>query len=153
MKNRRRAESAEQVLDDYEFLTAKESKELLRSLPQPTPGTALDVFIWERECGSVERFAAKVGYHPNRISALKSAARGISPASFVASSRHTSSTRKLVSFGVSGCWDSDRRLDLPGDQIIAYGTFGKEASHRHSSAGVVPEGGTRSGSRRHTRYE
>ena len=82
MKNRRRAESAEQVLDDYEFLTAKESKELLRSLPQPTPGTALDVFIWERECGSVERFAAKVGYHPNRISALKSAARGISPRLF-----------------------------------------------------------------------
>ena len=36
------------------------------------------MFIWEHEYGNVKRFAAKVGYHPNRISALKSATRGIS---------------------------------------------------------------------------
>ena len=69
---------APRVVESEEFLSAEESEELLRSLPQPTPGTALDVFIWEFECGSVKRFAAKVGYHPNRISALKSATRGIS---------------------------------------------------------------------------
>lgn len=66
------------VVESEEFLSPEESEELLRSLPQPTPGTALDVFIWEHESGSVKRFAAKVGYHPNRISALKSATRGIS---------------------------------------------------------------------------
>ena len=36
------------------------------------------MFIWEFEVGNVKKFAAKVGYHPNRISALKSATRGIS---------------------------------------------------------------------------
>jgi hypothetical protein len=70
------------VVESEEFLTPEESEELLRSLSQPTPGTALDVFIWEFECGSVKRFAAKVAYHPNRISALKSASRGISPRLF-----------------------------------------------------------------------
>jgi plasmid maintenance system antidote protein VapI len=69
---------AAKVVESEEFLSAEESDELLRSLPQPTPGTALDVFVWEFESGSVKRFAAKVGYHPNRISALKSATRGIS---------------------------------------------------------------------------
>jgi hypothetical protein len=66
------------VVESEEFLSTEESEELLHSLAQPTPGTALDVFIWERESGHVKRFAAKVGYHPNRISALKSATRGIS---------------------------------------------------------------------------
>ncbi len=78
MKNCQNMESPEQMPDDSEFLTPEESEELLRSLPQPTPGTALDVFIWEFESGSVKRFAAKIGYHPNRISALKSATRAIS---------------------------------------------------------------------------
>jgi hypothetical protein len=67
-----------QVVESREFLTAEESAVFLKSIAQPTPGTYLDMFIWELECGSVKRFAAKVGYHPNRISALKSATRGIS---------------------------------------------------------------------------
>ena len=71
-------ESDEHVVDSYEFLTPEESEALLRSLPQPTPGTALDVFIWEFEYGDIMRFAAKVGYHPNSITTLKSAARPIS---------------------------------------------------------------------------
>ena len=45
-------------------------------------GTLPGPFIWEFESGSVKDFAAKVGYHPNRISALKSATRGISPRLF-----------------------------------------------------------------------
>ena len=71
-------QGAVRVVESEEFLSAEESEELLRSLRQPTPGTSLDVFIWQFESGSVKRFAAKVGYHPNRISALKSATRGIS---------------------------------------------------------------------------
>ena len=71
-------QGAARVVESEEFLSAEESDELLRSLPQPTPGTSLDVFIWQFECGSVKRFAAKTGYHPNRISALKSATCGIS---------------------------------------------------------------------------
>jgi hypothetical protein len=66
------------IFESDEFLTPAESEALLRSLPQPTPGTTLDTFIWEYECGNVKRFAAKVGYHPNRISVLKSATRAIS---------------------------------------------------------------------------
>ena len=65
-----------------EFLTAEESEALARSIPQSTPGHCLDRFIWEFESGSVKDFAAKVGYHPNRISALKSATHGISPRLF-----------------------------------------------------------------------
>jgi plasmid maintenance system antidote protein VapI len=65
-----------------EFLSAEESEALIRSLPKPTPGDCLERFIWEFESGSVKDFAAKVGYHPNRISALKSATRGISPRLF-----------------------------------------------------------------------
>jgi hypothetical protein len=70
------------VFETNEFLTAEESEEFLKSLAQPTPGTYLDTFIWQYEYGSVKKFAAKVGYHPNRISALKSATRGISPRLF-----------------------------------------------------------------------
>jgi hypothetical protein len=65
-----------------EFLTAEESEAFLHSLDQPTSGRYLDMFIWEFECGSVKEFAAKVGYHPNRVSALKSATHGISPRLF-----------------------------------------------------------------------
>jgi hypothetical protein len=67
-----------QVFESSEFLSAEESEELLRSIPKPTPGHCLERFIWEFECGSVKRFATKVGYHPNRISALKSATHHIS---------------------------------------------------------------------------
>ena len=42
----------------------------------------MDVFIWEFASGSVKDFAAKIGYHPNRISALKSSVRGMSPRLF-----------------------------------------------------------------------
>jgi len=66
------------VFESSEFLSAEESEELLRSIPKPTPGHCLERFIWEFECGNVKRFAVNVGYHPNRISALKSATRGIS---------------------------------------------------------------------------
>ena len=69
---------AARVVESDEFLTAEESAAFLKSIAQPTPGTYLDMFIWNFECGSVKRFAAKIGYHPNRISALKSATRGIS---------------------------------------------------------------------------
>jgi hypothetical protein len=66
------------VVESDQFLTAQESAAFLKSIAQPTTGTYLDMFLWERECGSVKRFAAKVGYHPNRISALKSASGPIS---------------------------------------------------------------------------
>jgi plasmid maintenance system antidote protein VapI len=69
---------AAMVVESDEFLTAEESAAFLKSIAHPTPGTYLDMFIWERQSGSVKRFAAKVGYHPNRISALKSASDGIS---------------------------------------------------------------------------
>ncbi len=68
--------------DSYEFLTPEESDAFVRSLPHPTPGTALDMFIWEYEFGNVRRFAAKVGYDLNAISVLKSAAHPISPRLF-----------------------------------------------------------------------
>jgi hypothetical protein len=54
----------------------------LKAITQPTPGTYLDMFLWEHEAGSVKGFAAKVGYHPNRISALKSASGPISARHF-----------------------------------------------------------------------
>lgn len=78
MEGYREAKSAEQLPDDYEFLTPEESKALVRSLLQPTAGTCLEMFIWEFEYGDMMRFAAKVGYHPNSITTLKSAARPIS---------------------------------------------------------------------------
>lgn len=67
-----------QVIDNSEFLTPEESAKLLNSIAQPTPGDVLERFIWEYANGSVKKFAAKVGYHPNRISALKSTTQGIS---------------------------------------------------------------------------
>jgi plasmid maintenance system antidote protein VapI len=73
---------AVRVFESSDFLSAEEAEALGRSIPKPTPGHVLERFIWEFECGSVKRFAAKVGYHPNRISALKSATRGISPRLF-----------------------------------------------------------------------
>jgi hypothetical protein len=73
---------AAQVVESDEFLTPEESEAFLKSIAQPTPGTYLDMFIWEFECGSVKRFAAKVGYHPNRISTLKSSTAPISAALF-----------------------------------------------------------------------
>ena len=66
------------VLESSEFLSPKESEEFLKTLPQPTPGDWLERFIWEFADGSVKKFAAKVGYHPNRISVLKSSTKGIS---------------------------------------------------------------------------
>ena len=69
---------AARVVESDEFLTAEESEVFLQTLAQPTPATYLEMFIWEYESGSVKRFAAKVGYHPNRISVLKSATRGVS---------------------------------------------------------------------------
>jgi hypothetical protein len=69
---------AARVVESEEFLSAEESEALLESIAKPTPGTYLDMFIWEFECGSVKRFAAKIGYHPNRISALKSATHHMS---------------------------------------------------------------------------
>jgi hypothetical protein len=56
----------------------KDSAAFLKTLAQPTPGTYLDMFLWEHEAGSVKGFAAKVGYHPNRISALKSVSNPLS---------------------------------------------------------------------------
>jgi plasmid maintenance system antidote protein VapI len=56
----------------YQFLTPEESEAFLKTLAQPTPGDWLERFIWEFSNGSVKDFAAKVDYHPNRISALKS---------------------------------------------------------------------------------
>lgn len=67
-----------QDIECDEFLTPEESAALLKSIAEPTPGTYLEQFIWEYADGSVKAFAAKVGCHPNSISALKSAARGIS---------------------------------------------------------------------------
>ena len=67
-----------QIVESDEFLTPEESAALLNSLAQPTPGTCLEQFIWEYADGNVKEFATKVGYHPNRISALKSASSGIS---------------------------------------------------------------------------
>jgi len=61
-----------------EPLTTRASKALLRSITQPTPGTYLEQFIWEYGNGNTKVFAKKVGYHPNRISTLKSSPRGIS---------------------------------------------------------------------------
>jgi plasmid maintenance system antidote protein VapI len=66
------------VLESSEFLTTDESEAFLKTLAQPTPGDWLERFIWEFADGSVKKFAAKVGYHPNRISALKSSTQGIS---------------------------------------------------------------------------
>jgi hypothetical protein len=66
------------VVENEAFLSPEESESLLKGLVQPTPGTYLDMFIWEYEDGSVKIFAAKVGYHPNRISALKTSPQGIS---------------------------------------------------------------------------
>jgi plasmid maintenance system antidote protein VapI len=69
---------AARVVESDQFLTPEESAALLQRIARPTPGTCLEQFIWEYADGSVKEFAAKVGYHPNRISALKSASRGIS---------------------------------------------------------------------------
>jgi hypothetical protein len=66
------------IVESAEFLSAEESEALLKSLSQPTPGDYLERFIWEHEDGVTKAFAAKTGYHPNRISALKSSRRGIS---------------------------------------------------------------------------
>jgi plasmid maintenance system antidote protein VapI len=66
------------VLESGEFLSPEESEAFLKTLAQPTSGDWLERFIWEFADGSVKAFAAKVGYHPNRISALKSATKGIS---------------------------------------------------------------------------
>jgi hypothetical protein len=66
------------VIDNDEFLTPQESQEFLKSLGKPTPGDVLERFIWEFANGSVKDFAKKIGYHPNRISALKNSRKGIS---------------------------------------------------------------------------
>jgi hypothetical protein len=66
------------VVESSEFLTPSESEAFLKAITQPTHGTYLEMFIWELECGSVKSFAAKVGYHPNRISVLKSSAHKMS---------------------------------------------------------------------------
>ena len=81
-----------QVLESSEFLSAEESEALVRSIPKSTPGHGLERFIWEFECGNVKRFAEKVGYHPNRISVLKSATRGISTRLF----RHMTEAYRLT---------------------------------------------------------
>jgi hypothetical protein len=67
-----------QVFESSDFLSAEESEALACSIPKLTPGHCLERFIWQFESGSVKAFAAKVGYHANRISALKSATRGLS---------------------------------------------------------------------------
>jgi len=64
--------------DRHQFLAPEETEAFLNSLPQPTPGDVLERFIWEFADGSVKKFAAKVGYHPNRISVLKSSTKGLS---------------------------------------------------------------------------
>ncbi|NQU20994.1 MAG: hypothetical protein HQ567_06890 [Candidatus Nealsonbacteria bacterium] len=66
------------VVESDEFLSPEESETLLQSVSQPTPGTYLEQFIWEFTDGSTKRFAEKVGYHPNRISTVKSAGGAIS---------------------------------------------------------------------------
>ena len=65
-------------MKNSEFLSTEESEALLKNIAQPTPGTCLEQFIWEFESGTTKNFAKKVGYPPNRISALKSSRRGIS---------------------------------------------------------------------------
>lgn len=82
---------AARVVESDQFLTTEESEAFLKSIAQPTPGTYLDMFLWEHESGSVKRFSAKVGYHPNRISALKAAPRPISARLF----RRMAETYKL----------------------------------------------------------
>jgi hypothetical protein len=67
-----------QVLESSEFLSPEESAAFLKTLAQPTSGDWLERFIWEFADGSVKKFAVKVGYHPNRISVLKSTTEGIS---------------------------------------------------------------------------
>lgn len=66
------------VVESTEFLTPEESEALLKSIPPMIPGECLERFIWEFENGSTKNFAEKTGYHPNRISALKSSSRAIS---------------------------------------------------------------------------
>jgi hypothetical protein len=66
------------VVENDAFLSPEESETLLKRLAQPTPGTYLETFIWEFEEGMVKEFARKVGYHPNRITALKSATKRLS---------------------------------------------------------------------------
>jgi hypothetical protein len=66
------------VVESEEFLSTAESDALMKSLAQPTPGMYLEQFIWEFEDGSTKAFAGKAGYHPNRISTLKSSRGGIS---------------------------------------------------------------------------
>jgi hypothetical protein len=66
------------ILESSEFLSPQESEEFLKTLAQPTSGDWLERFIWEFADGSVKTFAAKVGYHPNRISVLKSSTIGLS---------------------------------------------------------------------------
>jgi len=66
------------MMDEHQFLTPEESEAFLKTLAQPTSGDWLERFIWEFANGSVKTFAAKVGYHPNRISSLKSTTKGIS---------------------------------------------------------------------------
>lgn len=72
------ADGTPRVVQSNEFLSARESQKLLERLAQPTPGISLERFIWEFEKGNTKQFAAKVEYHPNRISALKSSSRAIS---------------------------------------------------------------------------
>lgn len=74
----RKIEPAEQAVEDYEFLTSEESEAFARSLPRPTVGTYLNMFIWQYEYGRIMDFAAKVGYHPNSVYKLTSANRPIS---------------------------------------------------------------------------
>ncbi len=66
------------ILESSEFLSPQESEAFLKTLAQPTTGDWLERFIWEFANGSVKKFAAKVGYHPNRISVLKSLTEGLS---------------------------------------------------------------------------
>ena len=66
------------VVESDEFLSAEESEALLKSIPQMIPGDCLERFIWEFANGSTKDFAKKVGYHPNRVSTLKSSRRAIS---------------------------------------------------------------------------
>jgi hypothetical protein len=73
-----RKNGAVHVMDNSQFLSPEESEAFLKTLPQPTPYDALERFIWEFAGGSVTKFASKVGYHPNRISVLKSTTKGIS---------------------------------------------------------------------------
>jgi plasmid maintenance system antidote protein VapI len=66
------------VVDNSEFLTPEETEAFMKTLPRPTPGDVLERFIWEFADGSVKKFAAKAGYHPNRISVLKASTKGLS---------------------------------------------------------------------------